>query len=157
MAILLFFFVIPIAAWVINLFVVCHVIEKNCKGTKENLPPTVGQTLVKYIVLTAIIFAIYSVPLLLLGPTYGSRVLHIAMMEKLGPSTPVWICAALAIVFFIWEIYRKKSMPFAHLGSGADEIGYAALAISVVVWTATLFIVVGYIFSHLIWNNVYYW
>lgn len=157
MGFLLIFIVMPIAAWVINMFVACYVIEKNCIGTKENPPPTVGQTLVKYIVVTAIIFAIYSVPLLLTGPMYGLRVLHVSMMDKLGPSTPIWICVALAIVFFIWEIYRHKSMPFAHLGSGAEEIGLGALAISVVVWTATLFIVVGYTFMHLVWNDVYYW
>ena len=151
--ILLCWFVIPILAWVINLFAACYVIEKNCLQRGDNPPPTVGQTLVKYIVLTAIMFAVYS-GFMLLGPTIGKAV--IVLTGKLGPTTPVWICGALAATFFVWEIYRHKSIPFAHLASGADEIGFGGLAISVIVWTVAILFTVSYIFRNYVWNNSFY-
>ncbi|BCQ37370.1 hypothetical protein ERHA53_47130 (plasmid) [Erwinia rhapontici] len=154
MDIILVFFVIPIVAWIINMFAACHVIEKNCLARGESPPPTVGQTLAKYTVVTAIMVAVYSGILLLLGPGLGRALLM--MTAKLGPAAPIWICVAFAAVFFVWEIYRHKAIPHGHLLSGANEIGLGALAISVVVWTAAILAAVGYILKHVFWSNVYY-
>lgn len=153
---ILFFAVIPIIVWVINMFAACHIIEKNCSRTVDNPPPSVGQAIIKYLILTAIIFAIYSTPLLLLSPLLKDPIFFIASIQHLGPTTPIWICVSLAAVFFIWEIYRHKSMEFAHLGSAVDQIGLFMLVASVVVWTGALLFAISYIFTKIIWYNPFY-
>lgn len=147
--IVVLWFVIPIAAWVINLFAACHVIEKNCLQKGDNPPPSVGQTLIKYLVLTAIIIAVYS-GLVLFMPDIGRGVL--VLTGELGPTTPFWICGCLAATFFVWEIYRHKSIPHAHLAAAGEEIGFGGLAVAVTVWTVTMLFAISYIFRTYIWS-----
>lgn len=152
--IVVFGFVFPIAAWVINLFAASYVIEKNCLQREENPPPSVGQTIIKYIVLTAIIIAVYS-GLVLLAPDYGRSMLQLT--GRLGPTTPFWICGCLAATFFVWEIYRHKSIPHAHLAAAGAEIGFGGLAVAVTVWTVTMYFAISYIFRTYIWSwGVFY-
>lgn len=146
--IVIFGFVFPIAAWVINLFAASYVIEKNCLQSEGNPSTSVGQALVKYIVLTAIIIVVYSV-LVLLVPFYGRGTLQLT--GELGPTTPFWICGCLAATFFVWEIYRHKSMADEHLAAAGEKIGFGGLAVSVTVWTVTMYFAISYIFRTFIW------